>query len=68
MKAEGKPSVEVPEEFKSKYVLVDLVVPFVLLTRVHRRRGVANKILEEKEKERAREKEKGEPSRKRVKR
>ncbi|KAI0712201.1 zinc knuckle-domain-containing protein [Earliella scabrosa] len=45
LKADGKPSVEVPEEFKSKS-------------------GVANKILEAKEKERAKnqDKDKGEGS------
>ncbi|KAI0345748.1 hypothetical protein BDW22DRAFT_1325090 [Trametopsis cervina] len=53
LKADGKPSVEVPEEFK-------------------RKSGVANKILEDKEKTRAKEgssKDKdGGPSRKRRKR
>jgi len=51
LKADGKPSVEVPEEFK-------------------RKSGVANQILEEKEKVRAQEgsSKDGEPSRKRRKR
>ncbi|KAI0086551.1 zinc knuckle-domain-containing protein [Irpex rosettiformis] len=51
LKADGKPSVDVPEEFK-------------------RKSGVANKILEEKEKERAKEgsSKDAEPPRKRRKR
>ncbi|KAI1789587.1 zinc knuckle-domain-containing protein [Ganoderma leucocontextum] len=43
LKADGKPSVEVPEEFKSKT-------------------GTANRILEEKEKERLKNQDKGEGS------
>ncbi|TFK79022.1 hypothetical protein K466DRAFT_506315 [Polyporus arcularius HHB13444] len=45
----GKPSVEVPEEFKSKS-------------------GIANRILEAKEKERARSQDKGEGSSKKRRR
>ncbi|KAI0061675.1 hypothetical protein BV25DRAFT_1805131 [Artomyces pyxidatus] len=47
LKADGKPSVEVPEEFKNKS-------------------GIANRILEAKEK--AREKDDGKPAKKRTKR
>lgn len=69
LKTEGKPSVEVPEEFKRKYVDIPSC-------RGHRylcsgcRPGTANKILEDKEKARAsssRDKD-GEPSRKKAKR
>ncbi|KAI0770339.1 zinc knuckle-domain-containing protein [Fomes fomentarius] len=49
LKADGKPSVEVPEEFKSKS-------------------GVANRILEAKEKERAKSHDKGEGSSRKRKR
>ena len=52
--AKAKPEIEVPEEFKNKWVTVVLLM-FVqaLKNNSDYRSGVANKILEEKEKKRA---------------
>jgi hypothetical protein len=46
-----RPSVDVPEEFKTKYVLLVVLLSSSVLMRG--RAGVANRILEQKEKERA---------------
>jgi hypothetical protein len=54
LKADGKPSVEVPEEFKNKSVHLLLSVAHADDT-LTTRTGIANKILEAKEKERAKE-------------
>lgn len=72
LRAEGKPSVEVPEEFKKPWVIL-IYVSFnqVLLTSSSFSSiGTANKILEAKEKERSKEdkgKGKESPPRKKAK-
>jgi len=62
IRADGKPSVEVPEEFKTKCVLPFHHSSLVLRYRltVLSRTGTANQILEAKEKEREKEKAKEE--------
>ncbi len=60
LKADGKPSVEVPEEFKSKCVSVSGCLLRVCNSET--RSGTANRILEEKEKERLKIQDKGEGS------
>jgi len=55
LKLEGKPSVELPDELKTKFVLETR--HFLALTlSATIRTGTANKLLEAKEKERAKEK------------
>jgi hypothetical protein len=54
LKAAGKPSVDVPEEFKKKYVLSRYSYAQLIL---YFRDGTANRILEEKAKEREKGKE-----------
>jgi hypothetical protein len=72
LREDGQPSVDVPEEFKSKYVSCDCTTSIVGdLTIVAFRTGTANRILEAKEKEREKEKDKGkgkERSRKKARR
>lgn len=60
LREDGKSSVEVPDEFKSKCVLPYYTI-FVVgnLTSPAFRTGTANRILEAKEKEREKEKDKG---------
>ena len=54
---EGKPSVEVPDEFKTQYALKTLAIHLrVLIVFATTRKGTANKLLEAKEKERAKDK------------
>ena len=61
LKLEGKPSVEVPEEFKNKYLSISCCGRVSHdLNCCSYRRGTANRILEAKEKERAKEQDKGE--------
>jgi hypothetical protein len=74
LKAEGKPSVEVPEEFKRKSVsfttgicYCDANIGCIYYLSAVSRSGTANKILTEKEKQREKEKD-DEPPRKRIKR
>lgn len=55
LKADGKPSVEVPEEFKNKYVTGPGQLAALLMVCYTDRSGIANKILEAKEKERSKE-------------
>lgn len=65
LKADGKPSVDVPEEFKNKYgplTVFDLVQERLM---VLCRSGTANRILEAKEKERAKDSEGGKKKRSR---
>ena len=65
LKADGKPSVDVPEEFKNKYdpfTVFDLVRERLM---VLCRSGTANRILEAKEKERAQDSEGGKKKRSR---
>lgn len=64
LKADGKPSVEVPEEFKSQYVSPPTSNEVDDEQIGHARSGTANRILTEKEKERADDKGEG-PSKKR---
>lgn len=59
LKAEGKPSVEVPEEFKKPFVLLHLSKTIDSHPNKVSSVGTANKILEAKEKERLKEKGKG---------
>lgn len=66
LKLDGKPSVEVPEEFTSKYV-PSLSVHLFVSDLAAIRPGTANRILEAKEKEREKGKGKERPS-KRAKR
>jgi hypothetical protein len=54
LKADAKPTVEVPEEFKNKYVLPMFCNCFDFMLTYYRR-GLADKILEGKEKERLKE-------------
>jgi len=68
---DGQPSVEVPEEFKTKFVSSTVLTLFHELTIITFRTGTANRILETKEKEREKETDKGkgkEKSRKKAKR
>jgi hypothetical protein len=53
LKSEGKPSVEVPEEFKKKCVAYSIANDYALNFGI--RTGTANQILEAKEKEREKE-------------
>ncbi len=57
LKAAGKPSVEVPDEFKTKYILRATRVSRAQLLIRFFRDGTANRILEEKAKEREKGKE-----------
>lgn len=50
LKADGKPSIEVPEEFKNKFVCNSSDTPYRL--KLPKRTGTADKILEAKEKQR----------------
>jgi Zinc knuckle len=71
LKIDGKPSVDAPEEFKSKCVchIVALALRLMILTIFVSRTGTADRILEAKEKERDKNKGKGkEKSRKKAKR
>jgi len=57
LKLEGKPSVDLPDEFKTKCAFKTLTTHFhVLILFAAVRTGTANKLLEAKEKERAKDK------------
>ena len=57
MKLEGKPSVELPDEFRTKCVFKVWVNHFhILIPFTPIRTGTANKLLEAKEKQRAKDK------------
>ena len=59
LRIEGKPSVDVPEEFKSKYVFIKRLRLVFLRLPFDFRTGTANRILEAREKEREKEKDEG---------
>jgi hypothetical protein len=71
LKADGKPSVDVPEEFKNKLRVVPIVsfcvVEGFLIVHIHRS-GTADRILEAKEKQREKEKTDSDRAKKRAKR
>ncbi|KAF9648030.1 hypothetical protein BDM02DRAFT_3242925 [Thelephora ganbajun] len=68
LKLEGKPSVELPDEFRTKCVFKALTrVFYVLILFAAIRTGTANELLEAKEKERAKDKQ-GESSKSRKRR
>ena len=65
LKADGKPSVDVPEEFKNKYAHSNVVDYVERKLSILCRSGTANRILEAKEKERAKDPEGGKKKRSR---
>jgi hypothetical protein len=69
--SKGQPSVDVPEEFKNKFVVFFFFLfflCFLLIEGMTDRNGTANRILEAKEKQREKEKDKTERATKRAKR